>query len=31
MEMLTHLLDGDPAGAQAPVLLVPSLVVRKTA
>ena len=31
MEMLIHLLDGDPAGAQAPVLLVPSLVVRNTA
>jgi len=31
MEMLIHLLDGDPAGAQAPVLLVPSLVVRTTA
>jgi DNA-binding LacI/PurR family transcriptional regulator len=31
MEMLIHLLDGDPAGAQAPVLLVPSLVIRRTA
>jgi DNA-binding LacI/PurR family transcriptional regulator len=31
MEMLIHLLDGDSAGAQAPVLLVPSLVIRRTA
>ena len=31
MDMLSHLLDGDPAGAQAPALLVPSLVVRNTA